>query len=40
VHLPLARAIGTMTPMMERNIEDRRLLDLTEFVELTRTWTV
>jgi hypothetical protein len=40
VHLPLAKTIGTMTPMMERNIEDGRLLDLTEFVTLTRTWKV
>lgn len=38
VHLPLAQKIGTMTPMMERNIVDGRLLDLSEFVELTHTW--
>jgi hypothetical protein len=40
VHLPLATTIGTVTRMMERNIEDGRLLDLTQFVELTRTWKV
>jgi len=38
VHLPVAQKIGTMTPMMERNIMDGRLLDLSEFVELTHTW--
>ena len=40
VHLPLATTIGTVTRMMERNIEEGRLLDLTQFVELTRTWKV
>ena len=38
VHLPLATTIGTVTPMMVQNIEDGRLLYLTEFVLLTRTW--
>lgn len=38
VHLPLAEAIGTVTPLMRRSIDDGRLLDLSDFVRLTRTW--
>ncbi len=40
VHLPLAQELGNVTPMMERAIQGRRLLDLTDFVRLTRLWTV
>lgn len=38
VHLPLAKEMGTITPLMERNIETGRLLDLTTFVELSKGW--
>jgi len=38
VHLPLAKQIGTTTSMMERAIEDGRLLDLVDFVALTKQW--
>jgi hypothetical protein len=40
VHLPMAKELGTVTPMMEGAIGARRLLDLTDFVRLTSTWTV
>jgi hypothetical protein len=39
VHLPLAQVMGTTTPMMKLGIASGRLLDLTDFVKLTHTWT-